>query len=276
MVATPIGNIADISLRALHVLSLADTVACEDTRRTATLLQAYGLHRPLLAVHEHNEAQTAQAVVQHLREGQRVAYVSDAGTPCVSDPGARLCAAVMTAGMRVLPVPGPSSVTALLSVGAVSNSDGHFVFCGFLSPKASERQQALQAIATESRACVLLEAPHRIEALALDMTVLGQRPLTVGRELTKRFEEVAQIPAAQLHTWLQSEPHRTRGEFVLLVHPEQAKASDNHALSATELHTLKLLLTELPLKTAVKLCAQITGLPRNTVYAAALKFKVVD
>lgn len=273
MVATPIGNTADISLRALQVLALADTVACEDTRHTAGLLQAYGLHRPLLAVHEHNEAEAAQTVVQRLREGQRVAYVSDAGTPGVSDPGARLCAAVVASGGRVLPVPGASSVTALLSVAGTGGGDGRFVFLGFLSPKATERQREVQAIAAEPRACVLLEAPHRIEALARDLAALGERPLTVGRELTKQFEEVAQLPAAQLPAWLQDGPHRTRGEFVLLVHPAAAGAGDADALDAASLRTLDLLLAELPVKTAVKLCAEITGLPRNALYAAALERK---
>ena len=134
MVATPIGNLADIALRALHVLSLVDTVACEDTRHTAGLLQGYGLHKPLLALHEHNEAEAAQTVIQRLREGQRVAYVSDAGTPGVSDPGARLCAAVVEAGLRCVPLPGASSITALLSVAGTGGHDGRFVFTGFLSP----------------------------------------------------------------------------------------------------------------------------------------------
>jgi 16S rRNA (cytidine1402-2'-O)-methyltransferase len=272
MVATPIGNTADISLRALQVLDLADTVACEDTRHTASLLQAYGLHKPLLALHEHNEAEAAQTVLQRLREGQRVAYVSDAGTPGVSDPGARLCAAAVGAGLRVLPVPGASSLTALLSVAGTGGHDGRFVFLGFLSPKTTERQREVQAIAADARAAVLLEAPHRIEALARDLAGLGERPLTVGRELTKQFEEVAQMPAADLPAWLQASAHRTRGEFVLLVHPAAAHTGEDR-LDRADLRTLDLLLAELPLKTAVKLCADITGQPRNTLYQAALARK---
>lgn len=269
MVATPIGNLADISLRALQVLHLADTVACEDTRHTAGLLQGYGLYKPLLALHEHNEAEAAQTVVQRLREGQRVAYVSDAGTPGVSDPGARLCAAVVAAGLRAVPLPGASSITALLSVAGTGGHDGRFVFTGFLSPKATERQREVQAIAADPRACVLLEAPHRIEALARDLAALGERPVTVGRELTKQFEEVAQLPAAELPAWLQAGAHRTRGEFVLLVHPSRADTTDD-AIDATTLRTLDLLLAELPVKTAVKLCAEISGAPRNALYQAAL------
>ncbi len=272
MVATPIGNLADISLRALQVLALVDTVACEDTRHTAGLLQGYGLHKPLLALHEHNEAEAAQTVVQRLREGQRVAYVSDAGTPGVSDPGARLCAAVVAAGLRAVPLPGASSIAALLSVAGTGGHDGRFVFTGFLSPKATERQREVQAIAADPRACVLLDAPHRIEALARDLAALGERPLTVGRELTKQFEEVAQLPAAELPAWLQASAHRTRGEFVLLVHPNRADAADD-GIDAATLRTLDLLLAELPVKTAVKLCAEITGQPRNPLYQAALARK---
>lgn len=269
MVATPIGNLADIGLRALHVLDLVDCIACEDTRHTAALLQSYGLHKPLLALHEHNEAEAAQAVLQRLRDGQRVAYVSDAGTPGVSDPGARLCAAVHAAGLRVLPLPGASSVTALLSVAGTGGHDGRFVFTGFLSPKATERQREVQAIGADPRACVLLEAPHRIEALARDLAALGERPLTVGRELTKQFEEVAQVMAKDFPAWLGAGAHRTRGEFVLLVHPAPS-ADIDEGIDVHTLRTLDLLLAELPVKTAVKLCAEISGAPRNALYQAAL------
>ncbi|WP_137921717.1 16S rRNA (cytidine(1402)-2'-O)-methyltransferase [Hydrogenophaga sp. 2FB] len=270
MVATPIGNLADIGLRALQVLALADTVACEDTRHTATLLQGYGLHKPLLALHEHNEAEAAQTVVQRLQEGQRVAYVSDAGTPGVSDPGARLVAAVNAAGLRSVPIPGASSITALLSVTGHSGWDGHFVFAGFLSPKSAERQREVQQIGGDARACVLLEAPHRIEALAKDLATLGARPVTVGRELTKQFEEIAQMPAQDVPAWLQASEHRRRGEFVLMVHPQAADVDGADAIDARTLRTLDLLLAELPLKTAVRLCADITGQPRNALYDAAL------
>jgi 16S rRNA (cytidine1402-2'-O)-methyltransferase len=272
MVATPIGNLADISLRALQVLSLVDTVACEDTRHTAGLLQGYGLHKPLLALHEHNEAEAAQTVVQRLRAGQRVAYVSDAGTPGVSDPGARLVSAVQAAGLRCLPIPGASSLTALLSVAGLGGGSGRFVFAGFLSPKATERQREVQAIADDQRACLLLEAPHRMEALAQALATLGARRLTVGRELTKQFEELAELPAAELSAWLQGGSHRLRGEFVLLVHPQTASAGDG-SLPASALRTLALLLAELPLKRAVRLCADITGEARNALYDAALALR---
>lgn len=273
LVATPIGNLADIGLRALHVLALVDTVACEDTRHTATLLQAYGLHKPLLAVHEHNEAQAADVVLSRLREGQRVAYVSDAGTPGVSDPGARLVAAASEAGLRCIPVPGPSSLTGLLSVTGHAGWDGRFTFLGFLSPKATERQREITALAASPLAALLLEAPHRIEALAKDLASLGERPVTIGRELTKQFEEVARIPAAELPAWLSQGPHRTRGEFALLVHPAPATNSDEEPLDANTRRTLTLLLSALPVKTAVKICAEITGASRNALYAWALANK---
>ncbi|PKO60455.1 MAG: 16S rRNA (cytidine(1402)-2'-O)-methyltransferase, partial [Betaproteobacteria bacterium HGW-Betaproteobacteria-18] len=201
VVATPIGNLADISLRALYVLQLADLIACEDTRHTQTLLRAYGIDKPsvqLLALHQHNEAQAAQAVLERLRLGLRVAYVSDAGTPAISDPGARLVADVRQAGLPVLPLPGASSITTVLSVAGLTLDAQHpdgFVFAGFLPSKSGERNTAVQALAKEARTVVLLEAPHRIEALAAALAVLGTRALTVGRELTKQFEEIATLAA---------------------------------------------------------------------------------
>ncbi len=278
VVATPIGNLADISLRALHVLGLMDCIACEDTRHTQTLLRAYGLERPghqLLAVHQHNEAEAAQAVLQRLQQGQRVAYVSDAGTPGVSDPGARLAAAVAAQGLPLVPLPGASSVTALLSVaGVVAEGDGHqgFVFHGFLPAKAGERAQAIAQLAAEPRAVVLLEAPHRIEALARELAALGERRVTVGRELTKQFEEIATVAAQAMPAWLAAQPQRSKGEFALVLHPAPMEA----AASGPDLAVLKLLLPELPLKTAVKLAADITGQPRNALYEAALALKKPD
>ena len=272
VVATPIGNLADITLRALHVLQLVDVLACEDTRHTQSLLRAYGIERggqALLALHQHNEAEAAQQVLARLQAGQRVAYVSDAGTPAVSDPGARLVAAVRAAGLNVVPLPGASSVTTALSVAGVVDEAGSFVFAGFLPAKAGERAAAVQALAGERRAVVLLEAPHRIEALAEALVVLGPRPLTVARELTKQFEQLATVPAAEFAAWLRAEPHRARGEFALVLHPAPAEDSGQ----TQGLRALELLLAELPLKTAVRLAAEITGAPRNVLYDAALKMK---
>ena len=273
VVATPIGNLADITLRALHVLALVDAVACEDTRHTQHLLRACGIERAgaqLLAVHQHNEAEAAAAVIDHLRHGLRIAYVSDAGTPAVSDPGARLVAAVRAAGLPVVPLPGASSVTTLLSAAGMAQ-DGGFVFAGFLPTKAAERERAVAQLAADARAVVLLEAPHRIEALAAALAVLGDRPVTFGRELTKQFEEIATVPARDGPAWLAADAHRTRGEFVLVVHgaPVAADAGNDERV-------LRLLLAELPLKTAVKLAADITGRPKNSLYDAALALRKAD
>jgi 16S rRNA (cytidine1402-2'-O)-methyltransferase len=270
VVATPIGNLADITLRALHVLHLADCIACEDTRHTQALLRAYGIEKTsaqLLAVHQHNEAQACEGVLERLRAGQRVAYVSDAGTPGVSDPGARLVAAAASAGLKVVPLPGASSVTTALSVAGIVQ-EGGFLFAGFPPTKTMERDAAVAAWGAEPRAVVLLEAPHRIVALAKALTVLGERPVTVARELSKQFEEVATVPANALDDWLSDPPQRQRGEFVLVLHPSCATSDPGQ-----DLKVLKLLLAELPLKTAVKLTAEITGSARNTLYEAALLLK---
>ena len=271
VVATPIGNLADISLRALHVLETVDAIACEDTRHTQALLRAYGIDRPgarLIALHQHNESEAAAVVVQRLLAGERIAYASDAGTPGVSDPGARLVAAVRSAGLRVLPLPGASSVTAALSVAGAVADDAGFVFAGFLPSKAGERDAAVQVLAQERRAVVLLEAPHRIEALARALAALEERPLTVGRELTKQFEEVATVPCSGFEAWLAADAQRTRGEFALVLHaaPAAPPADDSQRV-------LALLLRELPLKTAVKLAADIGGGSRNELYEAALRLK---
>jgi 16S rRNA (cytidine1402-2'-O)-methyltransferase len=267
VVATPIGNLSDISLRALHVLSLVDAIGCEDTRHTQTLLRQYGINKPLLPVHEHNEAEAAVTVINRLQRGERVAYVSDAGTPAISDPGARLVAAVRAAGFKSTPLPGASSVTTALSVAGISGDSG-FIFAGFLPSKAGERDQAVQTLLTEKRAVVILEAPHRMEALARACAPLGERAITVARELTKQFEEIATLPASELPAWLAASPQRLRGEFALVLHPApQAAAADDGG------RVLKLLLAELPLKTAVKLAAEITGASRNELYDAALKLK---
>jgi 16S rRNA (cytidine1402-2'-O)-methyltransferase len=274
VVATPIGNLADITLRALHVLALADAIACEDTRHTQTLLRAYGIDKStsqLIALHQHNEEQAAQVVIDHLRQGQRVAYVSDAGTPGVSDPGARLVAAVRAQGLRAMPLPGASSVTTVLSAAGVSEAGGGaggFVFVGFLPNKAGERALAVQVLAAQERAVVLLEAPHRIEAFAQAMKPLGARLITVGRELTKQFEEIATVSADALSDWLAQDSNRLRGEFALVLHPAPAAVE-----AGQDSRILKLLLEQLPLKTAVKLAADITGEPRNALYELALSIK---
>lgn len=269
LVATPIGNLADISLRALYVLQMVDSVACEDTRHTQALLRAYGIERPaaqLLALHQHNERKATEQVVQRLRQGQRVAYVSDAGTPGISDPGARLVAELHAQGLKVVPIPGASSVTTAVSVAGVDITAGDsFVFAGFLPTRSAELAARIETLRAEPRAVVLLEAPHRVEPLAAALSALGERRLTVARELTKQFEQICTLRAADFSIWLAADPHRLRGEFVLVLHPDPIPRTDDEAL-----RVLQLLLAELPLKTAVKLAVAITGAPRNTLYEAAL------
>ena len=273
MVATPIGNLADISLRALHLLGLVDCVACEDTRHSQALLRAYGVDHPgshWLAVHQHNEAEAVARVLERLHAGQRVAYISDAGTPAISDPGARLVQGVQAAGLRVVPLPGASSVTALLSVsGSLQADSSSFVFVGFLPSKSAERERAVLNVMADGRAQVLLEAPHRIEALGQSLAMLGTRAVTLGRELTKQFEEIVTLPAADLLAWLQASPQHTRGEFALVIH---AQATPSDAPDADD-RVLRLLLAEVPVKTAVKLASEITGQSRNALYERALAVK---
>ncbi len=285
VVATPIGNLADISLRALYLLGLADTIACEDTRHTGQMLHAYGLHKPLMALHEHNESEAAQSVITKLQAGERVAYVSDAGTPAVSDPGSRLVAAVAAAGLRVVPLPGASSVTTVLSVAgciAADTSRGSqvagFVFAGFLPTKGQERAAALKQLEIEPKAVVILEAPHRIDVLFKDLSALGARQVTVGRELTKQFESVVTMPASELPTWLAAKADNARGEFALVIHPQTILDMASRDGGGEEIHTsttvlLTRLLQELPLKTAVQVAMDVSGLPKNALYDQALKLK---
>ena len=271
IVATPIGNLADMSLRAIHVLSLVDVVACEDTRHSAPLLHHLGLDKPLLAVHEHNEREAAGDVLARLARGERVAYISDAGTPAVSDPGAALVAAAQVAGYRCIPLPGASSALAALSVAGDAVGAG-FVFTGFLPTRGAERAQALKALAARNDTQVLFEAPHRIDSLLQGLAeVCGERSVTVCRELTKQFETVATMPAAQLPAWLAADANRSRGEFVLVVHALKPSVSDDGV--AAHDATLRTLLAELPLKQAVALAAELTGAPRNALYARALALK---
>lgn len=270
LVATPIGNLADVSLRAIHVLSLVDAVACEDTRHSAVLMKQLGLEKPMLAVHQHNESAAAQAVLERLSRGERVAYVSDAGTPAISDPGAILVAAAHAAGYVTVPIPGASSVAAALSVAGDTRGGG-FRFIGFLPVRASDRQAVLLELAESTSTGVLFEAPHRIESLAAQMVdLLAERTLTICRELTKQFETITTMPVAHLPGWLSEDANRVRGEFVVVIHgvAEQRDPQD----LATE-RMLKLLLRDLPLKQAVALTAEISGSARNALYEKALALK---
>jgi len=272
LVATPIGNLADITLRAIHVLALVDAVACEDTRHSAPLLRTLGIEtKPLLALHAHNEQAASASVVERLSRGERVAFISDAGTPAVSDPGSVLVAAVSLAGYRCIPVPGASSATAALSVAGDVASAG-FTVVGFLPSRGNERARALSAVAAAAPTQVLFEAPHRIEALAHDLAAAcGDRRLTLCRELTKQFETVVTMDAAAAPGWLAADRNRLRGEFVLVLHALAVpRGADDHAQHD---HLLEVLLAELPLKQAVALAAKLSGAPRNALYGRALELK---
>jgi 16S rRNA (cytidine1402-2'-O)-methyltransferase len=273
VVATPIGNLADISFRAAHVLGLMDAVACEDTRVSAGLLRHLGLHRPLIALHQHNEHEASAALVARLQRGERIAYISDAGTPAISDPGAVLVAAVAAAGLRVLPIPGASSTVTALSVAGDVIAKG-FEFAGFLPTKALERRAVLQALCGSSRSQVLFEAPHRIKAVIdLLAELCPAQRVTVCRELTKQFETVHTALAADLPSWMAADAQRERGEFVLVLHAVRAEAAADGELPAEALRVLSLLLVDLPLKQAVALAAEISGSSRNRLYDFALEQK---
>ena len=275
MVATPIGNLADMTLRAVAVLALVDAVACEDTRVTGQLLRHLGLDKPLLALHQHNEAAATGAVLARLAQGQRVAYASDAGTPAISDPGALLVDAVARAGHRVLPIPGASSAVAALSAAGDVLAHG-FTFIGFLPGKGQDRRSALQAAAAAPGCQVLFEAPHRIEALLAGLCEAAPgRRITLCRELTKQFETIVTLAAAEAPGWLAADANRSRGEFVLVLHalPASALVTADDALPAEAERVLGPLLRELPLKQAVALAAELSGAPRNALYQRALLLK---
>jgi 16S rRNA (cytidine1402-2'-O)-methyltransferase len=278
VVATPIGNLADISLRALHALSLADVIGCEDTRTSGAFLRHFGLEKPLLALHEHNERFGAAQVCARLAAGERVAYISDAGTPAVSDPGAVLVQVVAAAGHRVMPLPGASSAITAISVAGDTAARG-FAFAGFLSNKAQERASELGRLKDARQSTVIFEAPHRIEALAgaIGETLGGgdaPRLVTVCRELTKQFEQVVTLPASDFAAWLAADTNRRRGEFVLVLHAAPAQAVQEDALPADAERTLRVLLRELPLKQASALAAELCGIPRKRLYAQALAWRV--
>jgi 16S rRNA (cytidine1402-2'-O)-methyltransferase len=272
VVATPIGNLADISARAVEILGAVGAtgaIAAEDTRMTRRLLDHYGITARLLAVHEHNEAQAAGAVLDILANGASVALVSDAGTPAISDPGARLVAQVRAAGYAVSPIPGANAAAAAMSVSGFLSP--HFLFYGFLPARTSARREALAALAALPYALVFYEAPHRVLECVEDLaSVMGlERRILFARELTKLFEETAVCALGDAAAWLAANAHRAKGEFVLVVEGAAASAPDHVALDKT----LGALLEELPLKQAVALAVKITGGNRNDLYQRALELK---
>ena len=269
VVATPIGNLRDISLRALDVLKSVAVIAAEDTRVTAKLLNRFGIAAKLTALHEHNEKRAAPQLLALLGQGKSVALVSDAGTPAVSDPGAHLVAAARAAGHAVTPVPGANAAVAALSVAGLIGPQ--FLFYGFLPRRASERRRELARLAAHPFAMVFFEAPHRIASSLSDMQVAfgAARRVVIARELTKLFETIRACSLAEAVDWLDRDENQRQGEFVLIVEGATPSAvSDDEAQ-----HALSILLAELPLKQAVALAAKITGGRKNELYELALKLK---
>jgi 16S rRNA (cytidine1402-2'-O)-methyltransferase len=269
VVATPIGNLGDITLRALDTLRRADTVFAEDTRHTQRLLAHHGIAAKLAALHEHNERDAARALLRLLAAGRDVALVTDAGTPGISDPGALAVAAARAAGFTVAPVPGPSAGVAALSVAGLP---GPFALVGFLPSKPAARRRALAGWRDFPHTLVFYEAPHRVLESVADLAAVlgGERTVVLARELTKAFESVHACPLADARAWLAADPNRVRGEFVVLV-SGAPPARDDRAREGQRV--LGRLLEELPVKTAVRLAAEITGAPRNALYDAALALR---
>lgn len=271
VVATPIGNLQDITLRALDTLKAVDAIAAEDTRHTSGLLSHFGISKKLIAVHEHNEHQSAEKLLMQLNAGESIALVTDAGTPGISDPGAVVVDLVRKAGVKVVPVPGVSAVIAALSAsGIVQNG---FLFHGFLPASGAARRKVLEALKTQTVTLVIYEAPHRIVDSVADMcAVLGsERRVTFARELTKTFETIYSCTLSDAVAWLEADTNQQRGEFVLLI--EAAAIKDAEEMPEETVRVLKLLLADLPLKQAVKLATEITHEKKNVLYDFALQLK---
>ncbi|MBL8522091.1 MAG: 16S rRNA (cytidine(1402)-2'-O)-methyltransferase [Betaproteobacteria bacterium] len=275
VVATPIGNLSDITQRALDTLSNVDVIAAEDTRVTRNLLAHFAIATRMIAVHEHNERNAAQGIVNLLQQGQSVALVTDAGTPAVSDPGAKVVSAVHAAGFRVVPIPGVSALVAALS--ASGEGEHGFSFCGFLPASNGERQRALEALKSTIHALVFYESPHRVvESVAAMVSVFGDtRELVICRELTKKFETIRRLPLSEAVAWLEADDNNRRGEFVLILSNPRTGAASGAKMAEDALleRTLAALCSELPLKQAVSLAVKLTGEKKNKVYDLALAIK---
>ena len=271
VVATPIGNLGDITLRALEVLKSVDAIAAEDTRHTSGLLGHFGISKKLIAVHQHNEQQSAENLLARLQAGESIALVTDAGTPAVSDPGAIVVNVLQKAGVKIVPIPGASAVVAALSASGITNNGFHFI--GFLPASGSQRRKALEAVKTQTSTLVFYEAPHRIIECVEDLsTVFGDaRRMTIAREITKTFETFHHCLLGEAKNWLMSDPNQQRGEFVLLI--EASEDTDDNIAEVEAERVLRLLLADLPLKQAVTLAVEITRAKKNWVYELALSIK---
>lgn len=269
VVPTPLGNLSDMTPRGIEVLRQVGWIACEDTRHSAPLLRHFGIEARLLAAHEHNEESAAQQIVSRLNAGESVALISDAGTPAVSDPGARIVARVREAGYRIVPLPGPcAAITALSASGLI---EPHFLFYGFLPAKAKQREDALRELAALPYTLVFYEAPHRVvDTVDALLAIFGTaRTLVLARELTKLFETIHACPLGEAPEWLREDTNRQRGEFVLMVSGAPPSADEGDAE-----RVLQLLLDEgLPVKQAARLAHGITGVAKNTLYDLALRLK---
>ncbi|MGI3129776.1 16S rRNA (cytidine(1402)-2'-O)-methyltransferase [Halopseudomonas pachastrellae] len=269
VVATPIGNLQDLTPRALQVLREVSLIAAEDTRHSARLMQHFGINTPMTACHDHNERDKGQRLVERLLAGESLALISDAGTPLISDPGYHLVRQAREAGVRVSPVPGACALIAALSAAGMPSD--RFAFEGFLPAKAHGRQQRLQALQGEQRTWLVYEAPHRLLECLQDMQKVlgGERRVLLARELTKTFETLHAAPLAELVAWVAADSDQQRGECVLVV--EGAPEPEADEVSAQALHILDLLLAELPVKRAARLAAEITGARKNQLYQIALE-----
>lgn len=271
VVATPIGNLADVTLRALDVFRRVHVIAAEDTRVTSKLLNHYNIApRRLIALHEHNEQKTAPRIIEELAAGRSVALASDAGTPAFSDPGARVVAAVREAGFRVEPIPGSNAAAAALSASGLAAA--HFIFYGFLPAKSGERRSAIEALASLPYTLVFYEAPHRVVDAVAELAngLGGERRIVIARELTKLYETIHVCALSEAPAWLAADTDRTRGEFVLIV---EGAEPDEDARATEAKRTLEVLLAELPVKQAASLAAKLTGARKNDLYALALQMK---
>ena len=274
VVATPLGNLRDLALRALDVLASADVIGAEDTRVTTVLLRHYGITTRPVSIREHNESRRATEVIEWLRAGRSVALVSDAGTPGVSDPGARVVAAVRAAGLPVVPIPGANAAIAAISAAGLAAE--RFLFLGFLPQAARARRALLESVAAlPSCALVCYEAPHRVRATVADLLGIcgGTRELVVARELTKKFEAITRLPLAEAAAWFDADANRERGEFVLVVDRAEPTTAPATAPGIDTRQLLRALVEELPPARAARVAAAATGLPRAELYALAMALK---
>lgn len=273
VVATPIGNLIDLGLRAWQALVRCDVIAAEDTRASRALMDAWGIQTPLMAAHRHNEAQAAQNIIARLQNGERVALVSDAGAPAVSDPGARIVSAVRAAGLRVVPIPGPSAViAALMASGATSDANPAFMFAGFIPPKAGARRAWLKQWCFLPAPVIMFESPHRLRAALSDIaSICGpERNITLARELTKRFEQIETMAAGDALGWIAEDSHRQQGEFVVIVHeaPSQNNTGD---VGPADVALMDALLETLSVKDAARVATRVGSLSRDSAYRLALE-----